>query len=415
MIRSLTIAAAAAAWALAAILSAQASHASAAARFPVYVGMEALRPALLAEAPWNVMQTANRQPSGISTDVLYSVSGIAPNDVWAVGLYCCITHGSQEYNNSLIEHWDGNTWSIVPFPADEPADAQLRGITAVSHNNVWAVGYSVFPNETLIEHWDGAKWSVVPSPNPPSQSLLDSIVAISANDIWAVGEGNDTTLTEHWDGKSWSIVPSPTQGQGNVNWLFGVSAVSTNDVWAVGLFDNPNSNLLALHWNGTAWSLIPTGGHFFISQFAAVQAVSANDVWAVGNERPTANDNVPHTLIEHWDGTALSVVKSPNREPKGFALNNTLNTVMARSANDVWAGGFWTWFAGDGTPRSLFEHWDGKTWRVVAGPPALESSNNGEPNGINGMTAIGKTLWAVGNQQAPASQCCARTLAVTAK
>jgi hypothetical protein len=417
MIRSLMIAATAAAWTTTAILSTHPSAARAAARPSVYVGVEALRPALLPQAPnWTVMQTANRQPNGISNDVLYSVSGVALNDVWAVGLYCCITNGSQEYNNSLIEHWDGKTWSIVPFPADEPADAELRGIAAVSHNDVWAVGYSVFPNDTLIEHWDGTRWSVVPSPNASSASLLDSIVAISANDIWAVGSGNYGTLTEHWDGTSWSIVPSPTQGHGNLNWLFGVSAVSTNDVWAVGLYDNPNANLLAMHWNGSAWSVIPSGGHFYTGQFAAVQAVSANDVWAVGDERPNLRDSVPHTLIEHWNGSALTVVKSPNREPKGTSpLNNTLSAVTARSANDVWAGGFWTWFTGDGTPRSLFEHWDGKSWRVVAGPPVLESSNNGEPNGINGMATVGNGIWAVGNQQALASQCCARTLVATAK
>src|SRR5207253_7101542 len=90
---------------------------------------------------------------------------------------------------------------------------------AVSATDVWAVGfYGPFsgPTHTLVEHWDGTSWSVVPSPDPSaSGSILYGITAVSANDVWAVGDypygsaGGHVTLTEHWDGSSWSVVPSP--------------------------------------------------------------------------------------------------------------------------------------------------------------------------------------------------------------
>jgi hypothetical protein len=43
-----------------------------------------------------------------------------------------------------------------------------HGIAASGPNDIWAVGYeetSSYVPQTLIEHWDGHSWSVVPSPN----------------------------------------------------------------------------------------------------------------------------------------------------------------------------------------------------------------------------------------------------------
>src|SRR5205823_11017357 len=93
--------------------------------------------------------------------------------------------------------------------------SSLSGVTAVSTNDVWAVGSSTqngtaynFPR-TLIEHWNGTTWSVISSPNVGSGwNLLSGVTAVSANNVWAVGyyqQGTSTTapyasLTQHWDG-----------------------------------------------------------------------------------------------------------------------------------------------------------------------------------------------------------------------
>ena len=60
------------------------------------------------------------------------------------------------------------------------------------------------------------------------------------------------------------------------------------------------------HWNGTAWSVVPSpnvGPVLTLSH--GVAAVSANDVWAVGSY-----DVTDKALVEHWDGTAWSVVQA---------------------------------------------------------------------------------------------------------
>ena len=44
--------------------------------------------------------------------------------------------------------------------------------------------------ETLIEHWDGTSWSIVTSPNGSTtqDNLLDSVTCTSASQCWAVGD-----------------------------------------------------------------------------------------------------------------------------------------------------------------------------------------------------------------------------------
>src|SRR5438552_18107105 len=77
-------------------------------------------------------------------------------------------------------------------------------------------------------------WSIVSSPNQGSSSLY-GVSAVSSNDVWAVGYYSNGSsllpLTEHWNGSSWSIVPRrPSHG----GLRRGVAAVSSTAVGAGG-------------------------------------------------------------------------------------------------------------------------------------------------------------------------------------
>src|SRR5436190_12166876 len=150
-------------------------------------------------------------------------------------------------------------------PGAPHSQNNLNGVAAVSANDIWAVGYygqASGANQTLIEHWDGKSWSVIPSPKVGTRdSNLNGVAAVSANDVWAVGLYSDSgarqTLAEHWNGKSWSMVSGPNVGT-NDNNFNGVAAVSANDVWAVGLYSQVSgaNRTLAEHWNGKSWSVV---------------------------------------------------------------------------------------------------------------------------------------------------------------
>lgn len=100
----------------------------------------------------------------------------------------------------------------------------------------------------------------------------------------------------------------------------------------------------------TTWKIIPnpTPDSSTSSSFRSIAAVSSKDVWAVGYYVDSQTQKY-RTLIEHWNGTRWSVVKSPNPG----AAYNILNGVTAISATDIWAVGYYT--RDDGADQTLTE------------------------------------------------------------
>jgi hypothetical protein len=84
------------------------------------------------------------------------------------------------------------SWNVVSSPNIGTGQNQLLGMTAISATDVWAVGdytNSLGYEQTLTEHWDGTSWSVVSSPNVGTgYNYLEGVAAVSANNVWAVGE-----------------------------------------------------------------------------------------------------------------------------------------------------------------------------------------------------------------------------------
>jgi len=279
---------------------------------------------------WSIVPSPNTDNR---LNVLNGVAAISPSNAWAVGN---ASSGNAPDQITLILHLDGTAWSIIPSPS--PGTAGLNTLFAVaanSANDVWAVGSYTNSGEfaqTLIEHWDGTSWSVIPSANVPgSNNELYSVVALGPNNVWAVGYwGNAasgfSTLVEHWNGSSWSIVASPNPS-GN-NFLSAVSATGANDIWAVGRSRNPSTfqtRTLIEHWDGNSWSEVFGFGVEPESAAYGVAAVSPGDAWAVG-------DGGGLTLIGHWDGSGWNVFPSPN-------VTGRLLAATAITACDVWAVG----------------------------------------------------------------------------
>jgi hypothetical protein len=90
----------------------------------------------------------------------------------------------------------GAAWSIVSSPNKSATQNNyLRNVTCTSASDCWAVGYYNFngttlpPSHTLIEHWNGTTWSIVTSPNTTATqgNFLNDVTCTSASDCWAVG------------------------------------------------------------------------------------------------------------------------------------------------------------------------------------------------------------------------------------
>jgi hypothetical protein len=288
---------------------------------------------------WSIVTSPNIT-SGDNT--LLGVATISTKDVWAVGY----SFNYATYQ-TIIMHWNGFQWKVVSSPNPSTASNILYAVTAISTNNVWAVGDYSSPstgNNTLVEHWNGSQWSVVPSPNSAiGNDMPNGITALSATNIWAAGSSNiyNQTLIEHWDGIQWSIVPSLNKGLGN-NVLNGIASdPATGEVWSVGSYQSNGENrTLIEYWSGTKWKImyspnIGPQGNFLNS----VTATSANNVWAVGyfiNFKTAGRIS----LIEHWNGSKWVI--TPGTNPGTTSGGNFLNSVISvPQVNQYWAVGYY--------------------------------------------------------------------------
>ena len=142
-------------------------------------------------AAWTITTSANH---GIYDNALYGVMALSATAAYAVGNWIDINGRS----HTLLEQWNGVAWSVVATPDVSPGtlDNALFSVAAPSANNVWTAGAiqaptnSGSPSDTLVEHWDGTQWKIVPSPDGASGSFneLNAIVAVAPWNVWTAGD-----------------------------------------------------------------------------------------------------------------------------------------------------------------------------------------------------------------------------------
>jgi hypothetical protein len=117
-----------------------------------------------------------------------------------------------------VMHWNGKSWSFVTSPNPDER-SQLSNVACVSSADCYAVGTisksdSSTPWLSLVEHWNGQTWSVVASPSTNFATFLNDVACAGPSTCFAVGSsggqtGGSATLVEQWNGSHWSIVASP--------------------------------------------------------------------------------------------------------------------------------------------------------------------------------------------------------------
>ena len=329
-------------------------------------------------------------PSGSTIVSLQAVTALAANDVWAVG-----SGRGTHYVPTYTEHWNGTQWTTVASPSVKKQVNLLFAVSADASNDVWTVGYygplSGTPAQALIEHWDGTKWSIVPNPNE-SGSALYGVAAITPDNVWAVGSygtnGNLSSLIEHWDGTQWSIVNSPVPPGAIRYSLAGITVISASNIWAAGSYQAGSyykQHDLIEHWDGTQWSIVKTPTHKYGVNLTAITAVSASDIWAVGITHGKGVNG--YAFAEHWNGSQWSIVPIPSL----LKTEDYLYSITAVSSSDIWA-------VGQVLHNGLVEHWDGTQWHIVKRPEVPNSYGTL----LEGASALSDgTVWAVGVYYGP--------------
>jgi hypothetical protein len=326
---------------------------------------------------WAGKKWAVPSAPAVPSVMLESVAALSKGYAWAVG--------------SVIEHWNGRTWSLVPGARTKCA-VFLEGVAARSASLAWAVGYcgKAGSHRPIIERWNGHHWSVQPSPVTPASAVsqLNGVTDTSPSSAWAVGayksKGRTIPLIERWNGHTWKSQASPEPSPQGVA-LYGVTALSTTTAWAVGyvLGSSPTEALsLAERWTGHGWHIQPTVSPGDENALVGVTALTGTQAWAAGGY--TFGSNLG-TLVEHWDGASWQEPSTPDPD-----LQDALSAIAARSASDVWAVGTQDAV----TPRTLIVHWNGSTWNLVPSPSPSPHSDE-----LLGVAVVsGAFAWAVGGQ-----------------
>jgi hypothetical protein len=328
-----------------------------------------------ASTPWSAVPSPNSSGSGLT-----SVSCAGPTLCMAVGSEFSDLSGSV----TQIDLWNGSTWSAVPSPnpltpSNSPfPGGELSGVSCGSTTNCFAVGSSSgVVKQTLIESWNGTSWSIVSSPSV--QGFLNGVSCSSAVACMALGAGASGQLFMSWNGVTWSVVPATTVPGG----LNSVSCATPSSCLAVGTtaMSGPSSTLIE-SWNGTTWSSV-TSPNVSPSVENTLSGVSCSGpTWcvAVGSYLKTFSSPV-RTLIEAWNGSSWSIV--PSVDPAG--AQDVLNGVSCTGVSACTAAGF-RLPGGPHPSQTLVESWNGQHWARI------QSANTSPSNGdiLNGVSCFGR-------------------------
>jgi hypothetical protein len=313
---------------------------------------------------WSVVAAPN--PTS-DRNRLTGVSCPTATTCFAAGTY--VYDGSQ--NKTLIERWNGTSWSIVSSPNAPKTETNiLTAVSCSAATSCVAVGESL-TGRTLIEQWNGTTWSIVAKGG--SHSGLQNVSCTSASNCFAVGSFNDGSVTkiliERWNGTTWSIVPSPNPAGAVSSGLIGISCVTTTSCFAVGSFASPDlahSAPLIERWNGSSWVIVasPSPAGAARAGFGSVSCATATSCVAVGSS--VNSSFVGKTLIERWNGSTWAIVASPN--PAG-SPGAGLSSVDCVTATSCFAAGSYTVSSAFNAPlKTLIERWNGTSWSIVVSP-----------------------------------------------
>lgn len=379
---------------------------------------------------WQVVPTVSPQATAKTQSALFGASLTSPDDGWAVGNLVTTLPNPQggprlAVSRALAERWNGTSWQQVAIAQPATKHVRLQAVADLGPDDAWAVGFlgdvapeTTAPSGSLVEHWNGTRWQIISTPGGSAETL-NAVAGTGPDDVWAAGSLNlapprpagDNTFFEHFNGTRWQAVTGPA---GNFSEdpvdVTALAALSPSDVWAVGTQNPegaglPGSLNMAAHWDGKSWAIVPTPNlGDSVSQLdvpTGVTAVSANDVWASGVEqtgcladsarggpRLTATSQCLKPYVLHWDGTAWSLIQTPDPGAFGSALEG----ITALSASDIWAVGV-TLASATGPVRTLTEHFDGTSWSVAPSPDPGKAGDDelfavGSPGGHQ-LDAVG--------------------------
>jgi hypothetical protein len=257
-------------------------------------------------------------------------------------------------------------WRVITTvgPSDEDVSGTLAANSAAGAWSVWTGTHY-----TAVERLVGAEWTPVPIPAKLT-GYVRSAVAFdgdSAGDFWLFNS-NRANHALRFAGGTWTLqqIPAwvlPQRSGGHGRSAVTASVFGPDNVWVFGL----DAGAYAAHYNGRAWAKVrlPAAPD-------EVSAVSPDDIWALRGSTAWYGNG------KTWTATKIPTVAGD--PPEGFGNL----TVTGRDSAWVWR----TVLAPAPETEADVLHWNGASWRSVAGTPA-DSIGSVAPDGSGGLWATG--------------------------
>lgn len=320
---------------------------------------------------------------GALVDELSDVVCLSASSCSGVGMAVPTSAASTLPPQAAAEQWDGTSWKVQGVSQHQPAQSTLSAV-ACKLTVCFAVGQYTEPGgktAPLIERSSAAGWKIVAGPRRAgTESMLSGVACPTTTACFAVGRTlNGKTLAMVWRGKSWAIVKSANKA----SWpsrLTNIACVSARDCWAVGRYDGNLLGTLVEHWNGTAWTIVPSPSRKPSPQFSTpgindlqgISCVTTRFCIAVGSDSGYLY-NSQETLVEQWNGSEWALVKSVNANTGKYS---NLASVSCTSTKSCWAVGNWFAKIGSVTQHPFIEHWNGSAWSRAASPDPAGITHN---------------------------------------
>jgi hypothetical protein len=216
---------------------------------------------------------------------------------------------------------------------------------------------------------------LVPFVTPAGQNLSERYYPYNPGDTKAIitrfqffdTSGNIQDLNDYFrKAPGWSGMGSGTTGTVNE-----ISALDASNVYVGGNFLNaldangnnvPGTSRIA-KWDGTSWSALGSGTNNTVT---TIYALNASNVYIGGNFTRT---DASYNRIARWNANTSTWI------PLGNGVNNNVNTIYALDSANVYVGGSFTNAYSNGTTTvsgtTRIAKWNGTAWsRMGTGAPA---------------------------------------------
>jgi LPXTG-site transpeptidase (sortase) family protein len=257
-------------------------------------------------------------------------------NLYAGGYFASAGGGPVNY----VAKWDGVSWSAL----GTGMNGFVYALATDNSGNLYAAGNFTFAGGTLVNNvarWDGSSWSALSGPSGIGTSTtVNALATDSAGNLYAGGYftlagGIVVNRIAKWDGSNWSAL-----GTGASAPVHGLATDSSGNLYAGGEFVAAGGIIVnrVAKWDTatSTWSALGAGTDNVVRSLAVD---SVGNVLAGG-----AFFNAGGVLVNRvarWDGTAWEALSGPS----GTGVNVSINAVEVDGANNVYAGGYFT-FAG---------------------------------------------------------------------